>query len=427
MEYTLEEVFTACGGNPSEAPLEGSTWAEAMASFPADGLKFLDESIWKKAREQVGFSAELDEQLERVAAKIKVDPVLSRLLWYVYRYYTYPVETTKGSFGGCPLPIQLGEEDKHLFYLFCALGFIPDVWKYHKSIGIPEEITYNTIRKFKEHGETYNKAEMGYIGMTSGRLYWLSHYMHIPMFRLGRLEYWLQHSNLRYYVWRRESDKLTVAFPDPEVIVTQEGYPRSSADDQNAPTWTTQYEVTATEVKGTPFLPNGFLSPKTVTLPRSEFKLIFQPKDVVAAMHIPFGGGLTPQKARESLGAVKPFFDTYFPEMRVKLIQCRSWIFGNHLEKVLAPDANLLDLQHNIYLMACASGHYDGLGFLFPNFNPQNVDWDKMPQDNSLRRRIVAHFKNGGFWRLGSMFFVPEDIAEYGTHPYLRRWQNAGL
>ena len=103
--------------------------------------------------------------------------------------------------------------------------------------------------------------------------------------------------------------------PEPGTIVTQEGYPRSYADDQNAPTWTTQYEVTATEVKGTPYHPNGFLYPKTVTLPRSEFKLIFQPKDVVAAMHIPFGGGLTPQKARESLAAVKPFFDTYFPEM----------------------------------------------------------------------------------------------------------------
>ena len=117
MEYTLEEVFKACGGNPSEAPLEGSTWAEAMASFPSNGLEFLDEKIWKTARKQVGLSSELDERLGRVAAKIAADPVLSRLLWYVYRYYTYPAETTKGAFRGCPLPVQLGEEDKHLFYL----------------------------------------------------------------------------------------------------------------------------------------------------------------------------------------------------------------------------------------------------------------------------------------------------------------------
>ena len=130
MEYTLEKVFTACGGNPAEAPLEGSTWDEAMASFPANGLEFLDESVWKTARQQVGLSAELDERLGRVAAKIAADPILARLLWYVYRYYTYPVETTKGSFRGCPMPIQLGEEDKHLFYLFCEFKFLIHIYPY---------------------------------------------------------------------------------------------------------------------------------------------------------------------------------------------------------------------------------------------------------------------------------------------------------
>ena len=425
MEYTLEKVFAACGGNPADAPLEGSTWDEAMASFPANGLQFLDESVWKTARKLVGLSAELDERLGRVAATVAADPILSRLLWYVYRYYTFPMETTKAPFKNCPLPIQLGEEDKHLFYLFCALSFVPEVLKYHKCKGIPEEITNNTLLKYKEHIETLNKSETGHVGMSSENLWVLSLYMHIPLFRLGRLEFWLEHTKLKYYVWRRESDKLTIAFPEPGTIVTQEGYPRSYADDQEAPTWTTQYEVTATEVKGTPYHPSGFISPKTIALPRSEFKLIFQPKDVAATMHIPLGGGLTPQKARESLAAAKPFFDTYFPEMKVKIIQCHSWIFGNHLEKVLPPDANLLDLQHNVYLMAYPSGHYDGLGFIFPRFNPDNVDWNKMPQDTSLRRQVISHFKNAGTWRQGAMFFVPEDIAEYGTHPYLRRWQNA--
>jgi hypothetical protein len=427
MEYTLDKVFAACGGNPADAPLEGATWEEAMASFPTNGLEFLDEKVWKTARKQIGLSAELDERMGRVAAKIAADPVLSRLLWYVYRYYTYPMETTKSAFKGCPLPIQLGEEDKHLFYLFCALGFLPEVLNFHKSRGIPKEITCNTLLKFKEHTEIYNKSETGHVGMTSEYLWVLSLYMHTPLFRLGRLEYWLEQSKIQYYVWRRDSDKMTVAFPAPGIVVTQEGYPRSYADDQNAPTWTTQYEVTATEVKGTPYHPNGFLYPNTVTLPRSEFKLIFQPQDVAATMHIPLGGGLTHQKAKESLEAVMPFFDTFFPEMRVKIIQCRSWIFGNHLEKVLASDANLLDLQHNVYLMPYPSGHYDGLGFIFPRFNSDNVDWDKMPQDTSLQQRAVAHFKNGGYWRQGCMFIVPEDIAEYGTHPYLRRWKSAGF
>lgn len=428
MSYSFEEVVNYAGGSIQNVNVGQELWDSAMAKFPQGGPDFIQEQVWLKAAKDVGFSEATISRVGKVAEFVKKDIDLQHLMWLVFCHYTNfeKYNTPNGAPGiNCPEPGVLGDY-KGSLYMLCALGFVPLVWKYHKSLGIPESVTLETLKKFREHCEIYYKGDNGVPGLNSARLYWLSHYMHLPLFRLGRFEYMLQPSNMGYMVYRRKADGMTVAFPVRGRKFTYDGMPVDELTPADAKTWESEFEDDGHYIIGTPYEPSGVARRSLFMQPSADWQQVFAPGDYVAAMHIPFGGGMTPQRCKESLSAVKPFFDKYFPQTPIKLIQCTSWIFGTHLEQVLPYDANLLDQQHNVYLMPYPCGKYWGIGFLFPNF-PANPDFDKLPQDNSMRRAVVKFLKSGGRWRAGSMFILPEDLQHYGEKIYLSRWYASNL
>ncbi|MBO4345318.1 MAG: DUF5596 domain-containing protein [Victivallales bacterium] len=425
MDFRMEDIFAYCGGKPSDAGVTEEKWNSVMSSFTADSVAFLADGAWRAAREQTGNPQSLDDALARVAAAVLNDAKLAAMFWFAYSYHVYPKGVIKDRIRGLPIPTPLGD-DKGVFYLLVALCFVPHIWENHRAHGIPAEITLNTLKKFNEHPLWY-KATYGEDGLTSGHLCWLAHYMHSPLCRLDRLEFWPQPSCLQYNAWRRKSDGTMVVFPNDGLEFTEGGTQFNQFDAQDRPTWKAVYAEDEKTIRGTPFSPAGVAVNRVIELNKSEWENTYRPGDNVAAMHIPFGGGLTPERAFKSFSAVQPFFSKYYPELPFRMIQCVSWIMGKHLEHILPPEANLLNLQHNLYMMPHPSNLYGGLSFLFPKLDEVNPDLDSAPQDNSLRRGIIKFLKNGGRWRIGAMFFDTNDIQDYGKQPYLTRWNDAGF
>ena len=425
MDLRIDDVFAYCGGAPADAGVTEEHWNFVMEDFALERLSFLREGVWRVAREQTGNPSCMDEALGRVAATVLKDERIAAMFWYAYSIHVFPKGTIKGRVRGLPMPAPLGD-DKEMFYLLVALCFVPHIWENHRAHGIPSEITLNTLQKYKEHPYWF-KMVYGKYGLTSAHLCWLSHYMHSPMVRLDRLEFWPQPSALPYSAWRRKSDGTMVVFPNDGLEFTDKGWQFNKAEPQDCRRWKAVFQEDEKRVKGTPFAPSGVAVEKVIELDKGEWENVYRRWDNVAAMHIPFGGGLTPERALRSFAAVQPFFSRHYPELPFRMIQCVSWIMGKHLEHILPPDANLLNLQHNLYMMPHACNLYDGLSFLFPTLDEQHPDFDSMPQDNSLRRGIVNFLKNGGRWRVGAMFFDTNDMADYGNQTYLSRWNNAGL
>lgn len=425
VDFRMDDVFAYCGGAPADAGVTEDDWNNVMATYNADSLSFLTETTWRTAREQTGNPSEMDDSLGRVTEAIRKDAKLAAMFWYAYSKHVYPKGVIKGRIKGLPMPVTLGD-DKEMFYLLVALCFLPHIWENHRAHGIPEEITLNTLRKFREH-PVWFKSIFGKFGLASGHLNWLSHYMHSPMCRLDRLEFWPQPSGLPYNAWRRKSDGCMVVFPNDGLEFTEAGVQFNEFEPQDARVWKAVYSEDERVVRGTPFSPAGVALEKVIELKKDDCVNVYRPGDNVAAMHIPFGGGLTPERAFKSFSAAHPFFSKYYPELPFRMIQCVSWIMGKHLEHFLTPEANLLNLQHNLYMMPHASNKYGGLSFLFPGLNEENPDFDSAPQDNSMRRSIVSYLKAGGRWRVGAMFFDTNDIDDYGKQPYLTRWNNAGF
>jgi hypothetical protein len=80
--------------------------------------------------------------------------------------------------------------------------------------------------------------------------------------------------------------------------------------------------------------------------------------------------------------------------------------------------------QRELYLFPSASTGKDGLYFVF---NRDDIDLATAPRDTTLRRAMIERLRAGSTLRSGSMFFLFDDLPQYGTQVYRRMWDECGL
>jgi hypothetical protein len=159
-------------------------------------------------------------------------------------------------------------------------------------------------------------------------------------------------------------------------------------------------------------------------LARAEWERVLAKGVMALELHIPGGGGLTPDACRDSMQRAAEFFSRYFPDRLPVAICCGSWIYNPDLERFLPTDANLVRHLREAYLFPYPSGGYDGLWFVFLQdaFDPRTA-----PRDTRLRRAILDFMAAGNDWRCGGMFVLMEHVRHLGTQHYRSHWPPAGV
>jgi len=139
-------------------------------------------------------------------------------------------------------------------------------------------------------------------------------------------------------------------------------------------------------------------------------------------MHIPAGGGMTLDACGHSMREGVEFFKTHLQKTPAAIV-CDSWTFHPGLEDILPADSNLVLYQKELYLYPIPTNPESGLWFIFLR---DKVDPATAPRHTSLQRAILDHLAGGGVWGgSGGMFFLAEDLPEFGTQLYRRRFFNA--
>ena len=157
----LEEVLSAL---QEMAALEEvrPTWDESMSLLPAVRPSFLTPDEFSSSREWCGFSKSVEPALEDAARRIADDAALLRLAWHGYRRAYYCADS---SFAKWPkLEMSLGDSSG-IFYLLIALGVVPLMRAYHRSIGVPEEVTRETSQQVRSMSLFYARGHGGRLGV----------------------------------------------------------------------------------------------------------------------------------------------------------------------------------------------------------------------------------------------------------------------
>jgi hypothetical protein len=391
-------------------------WQESQAALPQDGIDFLQAKTVREALEYSGYTAEGAAPAVALAARIQTDPLLAALIWH-YAWRTFE-SLDEHWFSGFPRMGKYFGEEAETFFLLVGSAMVPRVRALHQAWGIPPEVTQDTCRQLWSYSIHAGGGTPGKTGIPLGLLFWLRHYTREPYFRLGRYEFWLKRMEWEYFICRSRLSGQVVALAPGGARFDAQGYMPADWEPEQAGDWRSTLEVNEKTARGYPISPLGHALPQAITLDLDEWQPVLGKGDWVLDMHIPTGGGMSPEAVHASWRRAAEFFPHHFPERPPKATICWSWIYNPGLAEILPPESNLVRNLGDAYLLPVESGPHEGLNFMFyqDHFDPQTA-----PRRTSLQRAILDYLAAGKRWRCGGMFYLLEDFDRLGQEVYRRR------
>ena len=125
----------------------------------------------------------------------------------------------------------------------------------------------------------------------------------------------------------------------------------------------------------------------------------WSPGELAVNLHIPESGPLDPVAVRESLRAGRTVLRKRFPEHRLRVRYCISWLLDPQLLEYLPESSNLAAFQRRFRIGPAKDDDGDASvrKFVFGN---SSGPVEALPQRSSLERAVVAHWRTGRHWRV---------------------------
>jgi hypothetical protein len=391
-------------------------WEESLAAMPAGIPEFLRPETFITSARFCGFTPDIEPALISTAEHICKDSTLLQLCWHCFHQLTHgshPVNYNK-----CPdFKKELGN-NFGVFYLLIGLGIVPGARATYKKMNIPENIIRDTMKEIHGFNENH-KIAYKLPGMLTNQLSWLGNYYMGKLFRLGRMEYKIEPFGFPRFFYRNKQTGVKICFAPDNVRYNGEGFVDGTdgiIDAENG--WTSSFYEENGIIHGNPVSPYGHAIGKKFQISLKEWVPALRPNDWTIDLHIPPGGGMTPEACLESFKAAFDFFNTHFPEKKSSAIVCSSWIFNTQFEAYL-PDSNMVKFMRELYLFPVKSAGNDGMFFVFyKDFK----NFAEAPRETRLQKAMLDILESGRKLRSSGMAFFIEDLENFGTQHYRKTW-----
>lgn len=142
------------------------------------------------------------------------------------------------------------------------------------------------------------------------------------------------------------------------------------------------------------------------------------------AVHIPHGQILSRETSRAALATAKRFMRTHYPDERISLFTCGSWLMDPQWSRYLRPDSNIVRFQEDFTLIDESfdsdddSGDRDVLQTALDIWAPDGPIGsdvlEQIPDKTTLQRAVKEHLSRGEHFhqRTGYRSYDREPVSE---------------
>jgi hypothetical protein len=232
------------------------------------------------------------------------------------------------------LPAALGPAGG-CFYAHLYLTMVPLTLAFHRSRGVPEDVSWATLADLGRHMEINRKLH-GTVGVDEP--WWMTLHLRGEVYQCGRLQYQVHLIGpAGEYYW----------YPDEAAQERGVGWRRG---------------------------------------------------DPALGVHIPEAGRLDPELCDASLDQARELMKICFPEPDRRIATCASWLLDEQLAEYLPAGSNIMRFQRRFEVIPGGWPHNYDDGLLSFVFHRKEPDLDALPQETTLQRAVVAHLRGGGHW-----------------------------
>ncbi len=157
------------------------------------------------------------------------------------------------------------------------------------------------------------------------------------------------------------------------------------------------------------------ISVKLFRIGELEYELINWNNEPAISMHIPSDSDLSSAKCAESLKLARDFMAKYFPDFSNSKYICDSWLLSPALNELLPNTSNIIGFQKMFKIIETKPDlmgfvewvfkkdtseivrtEPDEMGITKMVYQKKDINFDEMPEDTSLQKKMKVYLKAGG-------------------------------
>jgi len=223
------------------------------------------------------------------------------------------------------------------------LSAVPIV-KWHRLEHIPADYSRESVKYFAMYGDNFTNAYNDLSVYT-----WMRQELDPDLcyIEIGRFGFINKKRDFCAIVFRHENGGFA-SFAVPGLYINPQGLSVSKEDREKEGGCVTSFRAENGYFTGNRIDERGRVSLTTESISASGYRLYLYKDTPALNMHIPSGGGMTPEKSIESWRAARKFYRERLGEKCPAFIACSSWICSPVMEEILPPDANLVKFVKSV-------------------------------------------------------------------------------
>lgn len=291
-----------------------------------------------------------------------------------------------------PMPPVDDTEASAVFPLIPLLPFVEDAIKKYESIGFSHDDALMELRSLNVCMEG-SRIILDKRGFASRYFGWCSIYIFATIFRYGVLNFQI----IDFYdsiilLKNKKSAKIVTVMTDG--VSHRSGHSLESAglSDDAEGSYSADFSENETEYIGR-VAKYGYAAKELTTFKKSEWEKIFEKGEKAVYVHIPRGVDLSvesvKQTVREGMKIVRERYGK-----NIKFAFCRSWLLSPNISQCLGAESKIISFGNTFDRYPIKSSGKELMSFLFGKVYD---DYNELPEDTSLQRKVKQIYLNGGY------------------------------
>lgn len=381
----LSKLATALGIT-AKLPEKLLAFAE---TYRDNGAVACDIAILDALQQEHNLFGEFIEPIKQAAEQINADKSLSD--WVkVTSAYAFQEDL---SFARCvPVPPTDGTVVMDFLPLFMLLPQIPASIEEYRRRGFPEDELADLLRGYAGSINVV-KQQTGRPGVNTTYYGWLHHYTKAILFKVNGLQFEKFTMPLGASWLKNKKTGELVPFVLDAVFCGDGKHRLGTAGFTECDeTFHALFEEDEDNYYGYPTY-HCVVSSQRETFPKTEWECIARPGDDAVNMHIPKGADISRENTIKACQKAMDILKNRYPECKSRVIFCNSWLLDPTLEEMLGENSNITAFQNCFTRYPTKDSGQAVFSFAFVR---RCADLHDLPEDTSLRRKIKAHYLNGG-------------------------------